>query len=235
MNFLELHERLRLETWRRIDQGILSSSLLARRTGLAQAHISNFLHRRRRLSLTALNSVLLAQEMGVEDLSPPRHRTDRLCAATRTSFRSRDSHCCARRGHALATHPSQSGPGHPAPAPRLAHRIPPAPVGEPAQLGALCRRSRYRRPGSPHGSRPPRRFRRRSRPPLQLPRHPPSAVPQPLWRSRGHPSALPSRRLRIRSPGPASPCPGVSRRGNRASATGDARRSPRWPRLSLHF
>ena len=72
MNFLELHERLRLETWRRIDQGILSSSLLARRTGLAQAHISNFLHRRRRLSLTALNSVLLAQEMGVEDLSPAR-------------------------------------------------------------------------------------------------------------------------------------------------------------------
>jgi transcriptional regulator with XRE-family HTH domain len=70
MNFLELHERLRLETWRRIDQGILSSSLLARRTGLAQAHISNFLHRRRRLSLTALNRVLLAYEMGVEDLSP---------------------------------------------------------------------------------------------------------------------------------------------------------------------
>jgi len=69
MNFLELHERLRLETWRRIDQGILSSSLLARRTGLAQAHISNFLHRRRRLSLTALNRVLIAQELGVEDLS----------------------------------------------------------------------------------------------------------------------------------------------------------------------
>jgi transcriptional regulator with XRE-family HTH domain len=70
MNFLELHERLRLETWRRIDQGILSSSLLARRTGLAQAHISNFLHRRRRLSLTALNRVLLAQELSVEELSP---------------------------------------------------------------------------------------------------------------------------------------------------------------------
>jgi transcriptional regulator with XRE-family HTH domain len=70
MNFLELHERLRLETWRRIDQGILSSSLLARRTGLAQAHISNFLHRRRRLSLTALNRVLLAQELDIEDLSP---------------------------------------------------------------------------------------------------------------------------------------------------------------------
>ena len=49
MKFLELHERLRLVTWRRIDQGVLSSSLLARQTGLAQAHISNFLHRRRRL------------------------------------------------------------------------------------------------------------------------------------------------------------------------------------------
>jgi transcriptional regulator with XRE-family HTH domain len=69
MNFLQLHERLRLETWRRIDQGILSGSLLARRTGLAQAHISNFLHRRRRLSLAALNRVLVAQELRVEDLS----------------------------------------------------------------------------------------------------------------------------------------------------------------------
>src|ERR1700728_4233597 len=72
MNFIELHERLRLETWRRIDQGILSSSLLARQTGLAQAHISNFLHRRRRLSLPALDRVLLAQELTVEDLYPVR-------------------------------------------------------------------------------------------------------------------------------------------------------------------
>ena len=70
MKFLELHERLRLETWRRIDQGILSSSLLARQTGLAQAHISNFLHRRRRLSLPALDRILLAQALSVEDLAP---------------------------------------------------------------------------------------------------------------------------------------------------------------------
>src|SRR6202020_609770 len=70
MKFLELHERLRLETWRRIDQGILSSSLLARQTGLAQAHISNFLHRRRRLSLPALDRLLLAQALSVEDLVP---------------------------------------------------------------------------------------------------------------------------------------------------------------------
>jgi len=72
MKFTELHERLRLETWRRIDQGVLSSSLLARQTGLAQAHISNFLHRRRRLSLAALDRLLLAQAIGVEDLSPAR-------------------------------------------------------------------------------------------------------------------------------------------------------------------
>jgi hypothetical protein len=71
MKFLELHERLRLETWRRIDQGILSGSLLARQTGLAQAHTSNFLHRRRRLSLPALDRILLAQALSVEDLSPP--------------------------------------------------------------------------------------------------------------------------------------------------------------------
>ena len=70
MKFLELHERLRLETWRRIDQGILSSTLLARQTGLAQAHISNFLHRRRRLSLPALDRILLAEALSVEDLSP---------------------------------------------------------------------------------------------------------------------------------------------------------------------
>jgi transcriptional regulator with XRE-family HTH domain len=70
MKFLELHERLRLETWRRIDKGILSRSLLARQSGLALAHISNFLHRRRRLSLPALDRILRAQALGVEDLSP---------------------------------------------------------------------------------------------------------------------------------------------------------------------
>lgn len=75
MKFLELHERLRLETWRRIDLGVQSSALLARQTGLAQAHISNFLHRRRRLSLPALDRILLAQSLSVEDLAGSR-RTD---------------------------------------------------------------------------------------------------------------------------------------------------------------
>ncbi|HLJ76992.1 MAG TPA: helix-turn-helix domain-containing protein [Acidobacteriaceae bacterium] len=73
MKFIELHERLRLEIWRRIDMGVLSSALLARQTGLAQAHISNFLHRRRRLSLPALDRILLAQTLSVEDLAGPPH------------------------------------------------------------------------------------------------------------------------------------------------------------------
>ncbi|MGC2639173.1 MAG: hypothetical protein WA294_18450 [Acidobacteriaceae bacterium] len=69
MKFEELHERLRLETWRRIDRGVLSSTLLASKSRLAQAHISNFLHRRRRLSLDALDRVLMAQDLKVEDLT----------------------------------------------------------------------------------------------------------------------------------------------------------------------
>jgi len=69
MKFLELHERLRLETWRRIDQGLLSGALLASRTGLGQAHISNFLHRRRRLSLAALDRILEAHALSVEELA----------------------------------------------------------------------------------------------------------------------------------------------------------------------
>lgn len=75
MKFLDLHERLRLEIWRRIDRGVLSSSLLARQTGLAQPHLSNFLHRRRRLSMPALDRILLAQALSVEDLGPPTHST----------------------------------------------------------------------------------------------------------------------------------------------------------------
>jgi hypothetical protein len=70
MNFQQLHERLRLELWRRIDRGTLTSSLLARQTGMRSSHISNFLHRKRRLSLTALDRVLTAQMLSIEDLLP---------------------------------------------------------------------------------------------------------------------------------------------------------------------
>jgi transcriptional regulator with XRE-family HTH domain len=70
MNFSQLQERVRLELLRRIERGTLSVSLLARQTGLAQAHVSNFLHGRRQLSLGALDRILAAQRLGVADLLP---------------------------------------------------------------------------------------------------------------------------------------------------------------------
>jgi len=68
MNFSQLHEQLRLELLRRIERGVLSGTLLARQTGLKPAHISNFLHSKRRLSLDALDSVLAAQSISIEEL-----------------------------------------------------------------------------------------------------------------------------------------------------------------------
>ncbi len=68
MNLAQLHERLRLEIARRIDRGLLNGTLLARQTGLQPSHISNFLRRKRKLSLAALDRVLAAQRLSIEDL-----------------------------------------------------------------------------------------------------------------------------------------------------------------------
>jgi hypothetical protein len=70
MNFTQMHERLRLELLRRIQRGTVSVSLLARQTGFGQAHLSNFLHSRRQLSLEAMDRILAAQHMGAGDLLP---------------------------------------------------------------------------------------------------------------------------------------------------------------------
>jgi len=70
MNFTQMHEHLRVELLRRIQRGTLSVSLLARQTGFGQAHLSNFLHSRRQLSLDALDRVLAAQHLGAADLLP---------------------------------------------------------------------------------------------------------------------------------------------------------------------
>ncbi len=70
MNFTQMHERLRLELLRRIQRGTLSVSLLARQTSFGQAHISNFLHCRRQLSLEALDRILAAQHLKAADLQP---------------------------------------------------------------------------------------------------------------------------------------------------------------------
>jgi len=70
MNFTQMHERLRLELMRRIKRGTLSVSLLARQTGFGQAHLSNFLHCRRQLSLDALDRILASQHLTAADLLP---------------------------------------------------------------------------------------------------------------------------------------------------------------------
>jgi hypothetical protein len=58
MNFSQLHERLRAEMARRIERGQLTGTLLARQTGLQPSHLSNFIRRKRRLSLPALEDLI---------------------------------------------------------------------------------------------------------------------------------------------------------------------------------
>ena len=70
MNFQHLHELLRLELLRRIDQGELTGTKLAHQTGFQQAHISNFLNKKRSLSLEGLDRVLAAQKLTVDQLLP---------------------------------------------------------------------------------------------------------------------------------------------------------------------
>ena len=70
MNFQDLHELLRLELVRRIGEGILTGTRIAQQTGFRQAHISNFLNRKRALSLEGLDRVLAAQELKIEEILP---------------------------------------------------------------------------------------------------------------------------------------------------------------------
>ncbi len=71
MNFSQLHERLRMELLRRIDMQLLTAASLARQTGLTQSHISNFLRSKRHLGLSALDRVLAALALSVQDLAAP--------------------------------------------------------------------------------------------------------------------------------------------------------------------
>ena len=48
----QLEESMRKIIRQRIDAGVLSGTVLARQTGFQQAHISNFLNRRRDLTFT---------------------------------------------------------------------------------------------------------------------------------------------------------------------------------------
>jgi transcriptional regulator with XRE-family HTH domain len=70
MTFQDLHELLRIELLRRIDRGALTGSRLAQQAGFQQAHISNFLNRKRSLSLEGLDRVLAAQNLTIEQILP---------------------------------------------------------------------------------------------------------------------------------------------------------------------
>jgi hypothetical protein len=71
MKFKALQENLRKTLWQRIDDGELTGLGLAEQTGFKQAHISNFLNRKRGLSLEGMDRVLRVQRLSVLDLLDP--------------------------------------------------------------------------------------------------------------------------------------------------------------------
>src|SRR5260370_17826252 len=71
MKFRMLQENLRKTLWERIDGGELTGLRLAEQTGFKQAHISNFLNRKRGLSLEGMDKVLNVQQLWVMDLIDP--------------------------------------------------------------------------------------------------------------------------------------------------------------------
>ncbi|MGH9581051.1 MAG: LexA family transcriptional regulator [Terriglobales bacterium] len=71
MKFRALQENLRKMMLGRIQAGELTGLKLARQTGYQQAHISNFLNRKRSLSLGGMDKVLQVQHLSVLDLLDP--------------------------------------------------------------------------------------------------------------------------------------------------------------------
>jgi transcriptional regulator with XRE-family HTH domain len=71
MTFKALQESLRNRLWKEMKNGGLTGTALAARTGLQQAHMSNFLNGKRGLSLEAMDRVLEAQRLSVLDLIEP--------------------------------------------------------------------------------------------------------------------------------------------------------------------
>jgi hypothetical protein len=71
MKFKILQDNLRKVLWERIDAGELTGLRLAQQTEFKQAHISNFLNRKRGLSLEGMDKVLAVQRLSVLDLLDP--------------------------------------------------------------------------------------------------------------------------------------------------------------------
>jgi hypothetical protein len=71
MKFKVLQDKLRDILWERIEAGELTGLRLAQQTGFKQAHISNFLNKKRGLSLEGMDKVLSVQHLSVLDLLDP--------------------------------------------------------------------------------------------------------------------------------------------------------------------
>jgi len=71
MKFKVLQDNLRKILWERIESGELTGLRLAQQTGFKQAHISNFLNRKRGLSIEGMDKVLSVQRLSVLDLLDP--------------------------------------------------------------------------------------------------------------------------------------------------------------------
>jgi hypothetical protein len=71
MKFKVLQDNLRNILWQKIESGELTGLRLAQMTGFKQAHISNFLNRKRGLSLEGMDKVLAVQHLSVLDLLDP--------------------------------------------------------------------------------------------------------------------------------------------------------------------
>jgi transcriptional regulator with XRE-family HTH domain len=71
MDFLALQESLRQIVADRIRQHEFTGASLANETGFRQAHISNFLHRKRGLSLQTMDCILKVLHLSIADLLDP--------------------------------------------------------------------------------------------------------------------------------------------------------------------
>ena len=71
MKFKALQDNIRKTLWKRIDARQLTGLKLAKLTGFKQAHISNFLNKKRSLSLEGMDKVLQVQKLSVLDMLDP--------------------------------------------------------------------------------------------------------------------------------------------------------------------
>jgi transcriptional regulator with XRE-family HTH domain len=78
LDFQRLNNRLREAVATRIASRQLTGLSLARKTGFRQAHISNYLHNRRGLSLEGMDRILTVLGISVLDLVPAGDLSERL-------------------------------------------------------------------------------------------------------------------------------------------------------------